>query len=183
MLIFSLIALINLLKYFGLHSNTNFENYLIGFVIAVLIYGTGYKGLLQKSEVFSLGHGKKYKKSALTKEIKTKYMETLTNYFKNEKPYLKSTITIQEVSKKIRIPVNHLSQVINEQFGYNFNDFINSYRIENAKNLLQQQNSSANILEVMLESGFNSKSVFNTAFKKFTNLTPTEYKKKVNENK
>ena len=70
----------------------------------------------------------------------------------------------------------YLSHVINASFNQNFRDFINSYRIEESKSRLVQDDM--NILNIAYEVGFNSKSAFNTAFKKFTGMTPKEYRKK-----
>jgi len=68
-----------------------------------------------------------------------------------------------------------LSQIINESKNINFYDYVNSYRISEAKDLLSS-NCDKTILEILYEVGFNSKSAFNTAFKKFTSVTPSKYK-------
>lgn len=102
----------------------------------------------------------------------------LKNYMIEKKPFLNSSLTIQDVSSEIQIPVRDLSLLINHQLGQHFYDFINTYRIENAMNILKDATKSkVTILEILYEVGFNSKSSFNTAFKKHTGNTPTYYRK------
>lgn len=102
----------------------------------------------------------------------------LKKYMVEKKPFLNSSLTIQDVSRDIEIPVRDLSLLINHQIGQHFYDFVNTYRIENAKDILKDTTKSkVTILEILYEVGFNSKSSFNTAFKKHTGSTPTDYRK------
>lgn len=102
----------------------------------------------------------------------------LKNYMIEKKPFLNSSLTIQEVSGEIEIPVRELSLLINHQLGQHFYDFVNTYRIENAMDILKDETKSkVTVLEILYEVGFNSKSSFNTAFKKYTGTTPTLYRK------
>ncbi|WNI38190.1 AraC family transcriptional regulator [Chryseobacterium sp. SG20098] len=102
----------------------------------------------------------------------------LKNYMIEKKPFLNSSLTIQEVSGEIEIPVRELSLLINHQLGQHFYDFVNTYRIEHAMEILKDETKSkVTVLEILYEVGFNSKSSFNTAFKKRTGTTPTLYRK------
>ena len=102
----------------------------------------------------------------------------LKNYMVEKKPFLNSSLTIQEVSGDIGIPVRELSLLINHQLGQHFYDFVNTYRIESAMDILKDTTKSkVTVLEILYEVGFNSKSSFNTAFKKHTGTTPTLYRK------
>ncbi|ASW72989.1 DNA-binding protein [Chryseobacterium piperi] len=102
----------------------------------------------------------------------------LKNYMISEKPFLNPSLTIQDISKDIEIPVRDLSLLINHQLGQHFFDFINTYRIESAMAILKDtEKNKVTVLEILYEVGFNSKSSFNTAFKKHTGITPTEYRK------
>jgi len=102
----------------------------------------------------------------------------LENYMANEKPFLNPALTIQDISNQIQIPVRELSVLINHQLGQHFYDFVNKYRIENAMEILKDSSKSkVTVLEILYEVGFNSKSSFNTAFKKHTGNTPTDYRK------
>ena len=107
----------------------------------------------------------------------------LKEYMAEEKPFLDPSLTIQEVSKNIGIPVRDLSVLINHQLAQHFYDFTNSYRIECAMDLLKDPaKNKLTVLEILYEVGFNSKSSFNTAFKKHTGYTPTAYRKHLQNN-
>ena len=95
-----------------------------------------------------------------------------------EQPYLLEKLSLKEVAEYLDISPNHLSQVINENLNKNFFDFINGYRVELIKQkMLNSENSSLSLLGMAYESGFNSKSCFNSVFKKMTGLTPSKYLK------
>lgn len=102
----------------------------------------------------------------------------LKKYMDDEKPFLNPALTIQDISKEIKVPVRELSVLINHQLGQHFYDFVNTYRIENAMEILKDSSKSkVTVLEILYEVGFNSKSSFNTAFKKHTGNTPTNFRK------
>ncbi|MEJ5102723.1 helix-turn-helix domain-containing protein [Chryseobacterium sp. MYb328] len=106
----------------------------------------------------------------------------LKKYMVEKRPYLNSSLTIQDVSSDIEIPVRDLSLLINHQLGQHFYDFVNAYRIESAKDILKDTSKSkVTVLEILYEVGFNSKSSFNTAFKKHTGNTPTSYRKNLQD--
>lgn len=155
-----------------------FISLLINFFFAILIF---YKAL-QQPEIFKVGSNgekaQKYEQSRLTDSEKKEYLERLEQFFIIKKPFLNPEITIAEVASELNVHSKYLSQAINESLGKNFYDFINSYRIEEAKKQLKNNiDSKKTVLEVLYESGFNSKSAFNSAFKKHTGFTPTEFKK------
>jgi AraC-like DNA-binding protein len=104
-------------------------------------------------------------------------IELVKKYVFENEPFLDPSLTIQELSKQVNIPVRDLSILINHHMNKHFFDFINEYRIEKAKEILKDASKSkVTILEILYEVGFNSKSSFNTAFKKHTNQTPTEFR-------
>ncbi|WP_281979263.1 helix-turn-helix domain-containing protein [Tenacibaculum mesophilum] len=92
--------------------------------------------------------------------------------------YLDNNINLASLAEEMQITSHQLSYVINNGFNQNFYQFINSYRIEKAKKLLMDKSSEKlSILGIAFESGFSSKTAFNTTFKKLTNQTPSEFKK------
>lgn len=102
----------------------------------------------------------------------------LKKYMKEEKPFLNPSLTIQDISREIKIPVRDLSILINHKLEQHFYDFVNTYRIEHAMDILKDvTKSKVTVLEILYDVGFNSKSSFNTAFKKHTGKTPTSYRK------
>ena len=97
------------------------------------------------------------------------------------KPYLEPELTLDVLASQLSVKSKFLSQTINELLQQNFFEFINNYRISEAKRLLTNpKDKKITVLEVMYEVGFNSKSSFNTLFKKDTGITPSEFKKKNN---
>jgi AraC-like DNA-binding protein len=104
-------------------------------------------------------------------------MELVKKYVLENESYLEPSLTIQELSKQVDIPVRDLSLLINRHSNQHFFDFINEFRIQKAKQLMKDPSKKEHtILEILYEVGFNSKSSFNTAFKKFTNQTPTAFR-------
>ena len=96
-----------------------------------------------------------------------------------EKLYLETDLTLQQLADKLQVPNYQVSQAINDGMKKNFYDLVNGYRVEEAKRLLlDPKNKNFTILSMGFEAGFNSKTTFNTVFKKFTGLTPTEYRDK-----
>ena len=106
------------------------------------------------------------------------YIERVERLMEQEKPYLMSNITFDALSQQFDVPPRELSATLNGHFKMNFYEFINSYRIEEAKLLLVSEDyREKTVTDIFIEVGFNSKSVFNTFFKKKVGLTPTEYRK------
>lgn len=104
-------------------------------------------------------------------------IEELKQYMTQKEPYLDPSLTIQELANQINIPVRDLSVLINHYMDQHFFDFVNEYRIQKAMNILKNPSKKElTVLEILYEVGFNSKSSFNTSFKKYTNLTPTAYR-------
>ncbi|CAA9274247.1 MAG: Transcriptional regulator, AraC family [uncultured Cytophagales bacterium] len=93
-----------------------------------------------------------------------------------EKPYLAADLSLPDLARRLGMPVTLLSQVINEGTGKHFNDFINAYRVaEFLRQAQEPANAHLSLLGIALNSGFNSKSTFNRAFKKVTGTSPKEY--------
>jgi AraC-like DNA-binding protein len=106
-----------------------------------------------------------------------KELERLLKYMEKEKPYLNSSLTLEDLAYSFGRPKREVSELINQNFNIHFFDFVNSYRIKNAMKILKNiDNSKLTILEILYIVGFNSKSSFNSAFKKHTGLTPTKYR-------
>ncbi|MBN2008897.1 helix-turn-helix transcriptional regulator [candidate division KSB1 bacterium] len=138
-----------------------------------------YKGLKHPQVFNGIDERIKYAHSRLTPDESSKHIQKLLVYMTRQKPYLSPDISLNDLAQKLSISPRYLSQGLNEVVQQNFYDFINGYRIEEAKQLMQTTtNQKKTILEILYEVGFNSKSVFNTAFKKHTGMTPTEFKRK-----
>jgi ligand-binding sensor domain-containing protein/AraC-like DNA-binding protein len=124
----------------------------------------------------------KYKGSPLTLQKSKLYLQQLQKIMEEEKPFLDPELSLQKLAERIGITREDLSHVINEQLGRNFKNFINEYRIEEAKRkLVDPQENQFVLLKIAFDVGFNSKSAFNASFKKSTGLSPSEYRKKYQE--
>lgn len=125
--------------------------------------------------------------SNLVSENKTKFIETsktnkdvqtLKQYMIDEEPFLDSSLTIQDLANQMELNTKDVSILINHTMGKHFFDFINEYRIHKATQILEDPTQNQlTVLEILYDVGFNSKSSFNTAFKKHTGTTPTLYRK------
>jgi len=119
----------------------------------------------------------KYAKSGLRKEQAEEYLTILLNYMDDEKPYLDGDLTIHDLSQKTGIPRHHITEVLNEKYGRNFFTFVNEYRVrEVISRINDPKYQRYTILAIAFDSGFNSKSTFNTIFKAYTGNTPSEYR-------
>jgi AraC-like DNA-binding protein len=106
------------------------------------------------------------------------YTDNLLRFIGEEEPFLIPNLSLRSLADQVEIHPNKLSWLLNERIGKNFNEFINHYRIEYFKKLaINPENSHISLLGLAYESGFNSKTVFNTYFKKETGMTPKEYLK------
>ncbi len=124
------------------------------------------------------GEAAKYRRSALPAQAAERFAVKLREHLAAERPYLNRTLKLGDVSEPLGLSSHHLSQVINRELGVSFFDLINEYRIEEAKRLLADPSRKhITILGIAYDSGFNNKTSFNQAFKKFAGVTPSAYRK------
>ncbi|WP_196885314.1 helix-turn-helix domain-containing protein [Aureivirga sp. CE67] len=166
-------------------------NLWMNLIVLVTIFATAYNILKQK-EIFPKDKKQKEeieniqenpisnnsKKQLLSDEKLIELKSKLNSLMLEKEPYLDSEINLIILSDQLEITSHQLSYVINNGFNQNFSQFINKYRVEKAKILLQGKDSEKlSMLGIAFESGFSSKSSFNTTFKKITGKTPSEFKK------
>jgi len=155
-------------------------DYAVTYAMTLWIYSIGYFAL-DKSQILSgfksTPNGPKYRKSTLTEAQAEHYLTQLEAFMHNEKPYLDSELTLNALAKRLSISPHHLSQIINGRLDQTFFDYINSYRVEAVKKmLLDPRKQHFTLLGLAYEAGFNNKTSFNVAFKRFTGTTPSEYR-------
>ena len=119
---------------------------------------------------------KKYAASSLSPEQSSHIQQRLLAWMETERPYLVGKLTLPQLAEQLNISANHLSQVINEHLAKNFFEFVNRYRVEEAKRLLLTD-PKRTVLDVALDAGFNSKSGFYKAFRQQIGMTPSQYRK------
>jgi len=110
-----------------------------------------------------------------------KIIESINKLMEETELYLDPSISLAKMASELRTTSHDLSRILNEYFGLNFNNFINKYRIEEIKKQLRKpEYLNIKISEIAYQYGFNSISVFNSAFKKFTDQTPSQYQSQIN---
>ncbi len=120
----------------------------------------------------------KYAKSGLRRQQMQKYKQRLEEIMVSQQAYLQPNLTLPALAKSVGCSVNHLSQVINAGFNMSFFDYLNSHRIDHARTLLSEfESSNGAILNIAFTVGFNSNSAFYAAFKKHVGMTPAQYRK------
>ncbi len=153
-------------------------------IFSFLLLVLGYYGISRTTEFrgIEIANNEKterYEKSGLSKEDAKTQITQIKNYMHSEKPYLKSDLSLMQLAELIGISTNHLSQAINQTEGKSFYEFVNEYRAEEVKSRLRDDKyKHYKILAIAYDSGFSSKSVFNSFFKKVTNTTPTAFREK-----
>ncbi|MDU8885218.1 helix-turn-helix transcriptional regulator [Yeosuana sp. MJ-SS3] len=168
---------------------------LLRFTDSLILYWIGYQGfyrynvvndriMLRKSittnkalQVADSQIKSRQDKVDFINEKHQKEFEELNSFIISNQLYTDPYLSMESLAEKQKISVSHLSKLINSFSNYNFSDYINSLRIEQAKKLLDDDSfDQYTIVAIGLESGFNSKSTFYTAFKKFTSQTPSQYR-------
>jgi AraC-like DNA-binding protein len=175
------------LRFFFAYDARAWTMLIVPLTLSVWMYVMGYVTLRQAEAMVGDADeelpSKKYEKSTLTPERAERYLERIRNMMQTEKPYREGDLTLQKLASSLAISPHHLSQIINERLNQNFFDFINAHRIEEAKRMLVDPDKKHySILAISEEVGFNSKSAFNTAFRKYANMTPSEFRKSSNGN-
>lgn len=106
--------------------------------------------------------------------------EKVSAHLATNQSFRNSRLTVSDLAKEIDVPAKRLSQMINEAFGMNFNDLINSFRVNDVLTRIDRGDlKSRTVLGLAEEAGFNSKSTFNRVFKKMVHVSPKEYAAKV----
>ncbi|MCB0823644.1 MAG: helix-turn-helix transcriptional regulator [Bacteroidales bacterium] len=155
----SLSIFILLIGYFGIKQREIFVHYPNHYTEYVTERKVKYSGILISDNEFE------------------NYVGRLKDFMIVEKPYLEANLSLPELANKLNMPSHHLSRVINEEFGVNFFEFVNQYRIEEVKSMIRNPKfDNYSLLGIAYESGFNTKSAFNRVFKKLTGTTPSNYK-------
>ena len=174
------------LIYYGVPYSSSIYNF-YDLVMIILLSLIGYDALQSYKfasdirenweKIQLLGKANKYAKSTLTQANSELIKTKLETCMAEEKPFLNPQIRIKELAELTGFSTHQLSQVLNESFGQNFYEFINTQRINTAKLLLTDKNyENFTFTAIGFEAGFNSKTAFYTAFKKETGTTPANFK-------
>ncbi|MCC9041296.1 helix-turn-helix transcriptional regulator [Myroides sp. M-43] len=129
----------------------------------------------QKTEEVEVIEQNKYEKSKFTSEFSHEYKTKIEKVIIKDQLYLKPTCSLEMVEKLTKVQKHHLSQFFSTEYGKHFNAYINELRIDFAKNTLIERNYNVSVNELGEESGFNSRTSFFRAFKKYVGVSPSEY--------
>ena len=117
----------------------------------------------------------KYAKSSIDEHRRQRIVEKITKAMEMDKLFLNNVLSLQTLSDYVGEKTHYVSQAINQELNTSFFDLVNTYRIRHAKEMLLDD-SRVSVLTVAESAGFNSKSTFNAAFRKHTDMTPTQFR-------
>lgn len=167
-----------------LEEEENYFFYPLWIVVSIIIYWLGHIGIYkygvqkQRTQLRAFSRSQFYNAEASKKgnEATQKLQQLMTE----EKLYLDSQLTLEVCAQRLAMSQGHLSKLINTDLQMSFKDYVNGLRVEEAKSYLNNPEfKNYTLVAIGLEAGFNSKSAFNTSFKKVTGLTPSQFKKEL----
>jgi AraC-like DNA-binding protein len=194
-IILSILVLSLVVTLYNIFFNALPLNVFINIFFLVIIFGVAWNSLKQK-EIFPLDENQRKEIISIEESIEeeqsgemkrklisdselVKYKSRLSELMDHQKPYLDSELNLIKLAELINATPHQLSYIINTGFNENFFQYINTYRVEKAKELLlKEEMDKLSILGIAFESGFNSKTSFNTTFKKIAGQSPSEFKKR-----
>lgn len=146
--------------------------------LVIMVFLINYYGL-QQPQLFHESLRIQKRKSTAGETNLPQFLKKLSAYMEKERPFLNPELTIQELADHLEVERPYLTRVLNDRLEKNFFAFINEYRVDEAKRrLADSENDHLTLLAVALDSGFNSKSSFNTVFKQYSGMTPSDFRKK-----
>jgi AraC-like DNA-binding protein len=167
--------------YFGMRSDIG--GYFVASYISFMIYATTWQ-ILNRSDFFDTPSSffafpaTKYRKSSLSDTNKELILKKITREMEVNSYFTNNLASLSGLARQINESPHHVSQVINEKMKKNFFEMLAWYRVEHAKKLIRQDKQGKITVEELAELvGYNSKSSFNSAFRKYTSKTPSEYRK------
>ncbi len=175
---------ISCLAYFGFFTMGMMEikhEYFINILMVLFIFGVSffvfiYPNILNGGKIEKIIPFVKYEKTGLSEDFSLELKDRLLSVMEDEKPYLDSEVNLNKIAQLLDISRHHASQIINEHFQVHFFDFINGYRINEAKQMISSKRSvQLSVIDIAFETGFNNRISFYKAFKKVTGISPTEY--------
>ncbi len=187
---FSLILIWVLMELYSIitDSESVFMEYILWFGVTTFFYWMSYKGLIRfklledRYEITQIIKSSLSKeKNEIKKDISNIHFQKMELLMQDKHAYLDSNLSRENIAGQIGISPGYLSKLINSITNDNFSEYINSYRVDAVKNMIQNPEfDKYSLLAIGYESGFNSKTGFYNAFKKRTEMTPNAFKTQTN---
>ncbi|MEO1654681.1 MAG: helix-turn-helix domain-containing protein, partial [Bacteroidota bacterium] len=170
---------ISLIVQFVLHSYSAYIYYPFYLVLAIFTYWLALITYRQDDQAKTMGKTKVQSRSLGLDLGQRHHLSLLLALMQDQKPYQDPQLDLKGLAGKMELAPKQLSRIINQGLDQNFNEFVNQYRVQEAKILLgDPQKQHLNILALGYEAGFNSKASFNRVFRQFTGASPQEYRQK-----
>lgn len=156
--------------------------YAVWILNSFLIYLLGHIGIykfgIQEERKKLRSYVQDNRNYSIVEKTSNEHITNLKEIVVDNKRYLDPILSLESVAEEVGLSKSHLSRTIHSELQTSFSDYVNSLRIDEAKKLLLNPDfAKYTLISIGLESGFNSKTTFNTAFKKFTGVTPSQFKK------
>lgn len=148
-------------------------NYLDYFLVTALVFYS----MAHSDVIHSVASPQMNNRSERNESFSEGQAEQIVNAMREHRLYLEPELTLEQLAGRLRLPPRLVSNILNRKFSKNFFEFVNHYRVEEAKQIILTGTEGISMTDVMADSGFNSKSAFNRFFKKYTGMTPTEFRK------
>ncbi len=191
-LVFPLLLIIHLV--FEISYEENYFVYFFNFMLLLILFYSGYH-IVKQREIFELKpkHIQAIesespqindikKEELIDKDLVLEIVNDLEKLMEEQQPFLNKNLSLSILSNKLNIRTHILSFAINTNYNVNFYTYVNKFRLEYSQSLLKNPKKQHLSMEgVAYESGFGSKSTFNTLFKKHIEMTPIQYKKSKNQ--
>jgi AraC-like DNA-binding protein len=152
------------------------------------LYGIGLLGLVQPDRMLPppgqmvaavlAPMSAKYGRAALAPEERARLAQAIERAMQRERLYRDPLLSLPKLAAAVGSNPNDVSQVLNAHFGLGYHDYVSRLRVAEAQRILNDPDRTETLLEILLEVGFNSKPVFNAAFKRETGLTPSEFRRR-----
>lgn len=120
---------------------------------------------------------KKYQKSTLPRKDMLAILEGLDQLMIQQRLYTQADLSLEFIANETGLSRHHISQALNQEKGMSFSQYINQFRVEEAKKLIQANQGESTLLNIAFQAGFQTKASFNTHFKRVTGITPSQFKK------
>lgn len=164
-----------------------FQDYTIAVAMSICIYGIGYAGFARPDMLSSLppqglSEEPKYRHSTLTPGASQSLADKLLEYMEEKQPFLDNELRLSGLARQLEVSKHHLSQVINEQMGKHFSEFVNEYRVRKAQQmLLDPEKRKWPVIEIAYAAGFNNKTSFYQSFKSLAGCSPSDFRRRARQ--